>query len=157
MIFIGIAALLLIAGIIVFCNFDNAVLFGIGVIAIIIFPFIGTAAISGYEEPIIQAEYELVPVYEPDTYIIEDSKGAVTCKHIIENEHPEAVKTEGLFTYKENAEIVVTEKGSKPIMKKYFTKAKKTIWTFALDCDKVEYVFYVPKENIEKWQNKHVY
>ena len=157
MIFIGIAVVLFIAGLVIFCNFDNVILFVVGVIAVLILPFVGTAAISGYEEPVIEAEYELVPVYEPNMYVIEDSKGAVTCKHIIESEHPEAVKTYGMYTYKENAEIVVTEDASKPIMKKYVTKAKKTIWTFALDCDKVEYVFYVPKENIEEWQNKHVY
>lgn len=161
MLFLIIGIAVLVAGIIIFVKFKNPILFVVGLFGLAVAFGFGISSISGYEEPVLQETYELKPIYEPSTYIIEDSSGAVTCKHVIKNEHPEAIESYGKYTYspidfESMVGVVVTEKGSKPIMKKYFEKARKTIWTFAVNCDKVKYVFYVPEENIERWQNVHV-
>ena len=161
MLLIIIGIVIFVAGVVALSKFDNPILFIIGIIAVLLLGALGRSSISGYEEPVLKEEYELKPIYETGTYIIEDSNGAITCKHIIENEHPEAVESYGKYTYspidfESMVEVVVTEKGSKPIMNKYFVKARKTIWTFAVNCDKTKYVFYVPEENIERWQNVHV-
>lgn len=115
----------------------------------------GFSPILGYEEPVFQKEYELQVMYEPDVYIVQDSDGSVTCRHnmISFDEDNEYYSN---YTYYENVEIVPVEDGSKPILRKYFVKAKKSILTFALSNDKMKYVFYVPEKNIEKWQNEHV-
>lgn len=161
MLLIIIAGAIIIAGIVVVAKFDNPILLLVGILAGLVLGALSGTSISGYEEPVLQETYELKPIYETGTYIIEDSNGAITCKHVIKNEHPEAIESYGKYTYspidfESMVEVVVTEKGSKPIMKKYFEKARKTIWTFAVNCDKVKYVFYVPEENIERWQNVHV-
>jgi len=161
MLFIIIGIACFTAGVIVLYRFNNVFFAIILMFLILLFVGLGTSSISGYEAPITQEEYKLKPIYEPNIYVIEDSNGAITCKHVIKNEHPEAVESYGKYTYfpivfESMVEVVVTEKGSKPIMKKYFEKAKKSIWTFAVNCDKVKYVFYVPEENIERWQNVHV-
>lgn len=155
MLFIIIGIVCFIVGLILIFGFKNplgVLLFFLGFFV----GFLGGTNISGYEEPVLNQEYKLGVIYEPDTYIIQDSSGAVTCKHVIESNHPEAIKSYGKYTYNEDVEIVVTKKGSKPVMKKYLVKARKTIWTFAVKCDKTKYVFYVPENNIERWQNEHV-
>ena len=156
MLFTIIGIVIFVVGSIILAKKDNPILFVIGIIALILLGMLGMSNISGFEEPVVQEEYELKIIYEPSTYIIEDSDGTVTCKHIIKSEHPEAIESYGKYTYNENIEIVVTKKGSKPVMKKYLVKARKTIWTFAVGQDKEKYVFYVPEENIERWQNEHV-
>jgi len=158
LIIIGIA--IFIAGGLVIERFNNPILFIIGILCVMILGALSQAPISGYEEIVLQETYELKPIYEPNIYVIEDSNGDVTCNHIIKNEHPEAVESYGKYIYSsinyDSVEVVVAKEGSKPIMKKYYAKAKKTIWTFAVHCDKTKYVFYVPEENIERWQNVHV-
>ena len=155
MLLVIIAIVCLIGALILMCGFKNPL--GVFVVLLaLLFGGLGVSDISGYEEPTLQKEFELKAIYDPNTYIIEDSDGSVTCKHIITSEHPEAIESYGKYTYNGNVEIVVTEKGSKPVMKEYLEKARKTIWTFALDCNKTKYVFYVPEETIERWQNVHV-
>lgn len=155
MIVVALGIAVLIAGIVgIFC-FNNP----LGVLFILISGVIvvaGLSPISGYEEPVLEEQYELKVMVEPNIYVVQDSNGTVTCKHRVKSEHPEAVESYGKYTYHTNIEIVHTEKGTKPIMKKYLIKAKKTIWTFAMESDEYKYVFYVPEENIEKWQNVHV-
>lgn len=155
MLFMIMGIICFVVALILMCKFNDPL--GILVLCLLVlFVALGMAPISGYEEPVLQDEYELKVIYEPNTYIIEDSSGFVTCKHVIENDHPEAVESYGKYTYDENVEIVVTEKGSNPIMKKYHEKARKSVWTFAIKCDNTKYIFYVPEDNIERWQNVHV-
>lgn len=155
-----IGIVIIISGIVVLIKFSNPFLFIIGLICFGISFGLGTSPISGYEEFVQQESYELKPIYEPNIYVMEDSSGLVTCKHVIEKQHPEAEEAYGKYTYSpvnyNSIEIVIIEEGTKPIMKKYHSKARKTIWTFAMQCDKTKYVFYVPEENIERWQNVHV-
>lgn len=155
MIMVLIGTAVFVAGMVIICKFHNP--FGVFVALFSIFIYMsGFGNISGYEEPVLQEQYELGVVIEPDIYVVQDSYGAVTCEHEIKSEYPEAVKSYGKYTYGTNVEIVFTKKGTRPIMKKYISKAKKTIWTFAIESDEIEYVFYVPEENVEKWQNVHV-
>jgi len=155
MVLLIIGIVILVAGIVVLIKLYNPVgVLGLvfGLIAIVL----AISPISGYEEAVLKQEYELKPVHENSIYIIEDSTGAVTCKHVIPKSHPEAVKAYGTYTYDKYGEIVVTEKGSKPVMKKYIQKARKTIWTIDPKSFITKYIFYVPEENIERWQNEHV-
>lgn len=155
MLFIIIGIILVILGIVVIFKFQSYC----GIVGIALFAMfisLGISSISGYEKPFVESQYDLKPIYEPNIYIIEDRNGAVICKHDLIDNSTGEIKTDDRYMYKENVEIVITAKGTKPVMKKYIEKAKKTIWTFAVDCDKIKYVFYVPEESIDRWQNMHV-
>ena len=106
--------------------------------------------IHGYEEPVLQAEYELfsIPEYK-DVYAIKDSDGSVTCIH--ENKS----NNEKMYTYEKNIELVY-EEGAKPILQKYSLKPKTSVIAMALKCTKEKYVITCPQSNIKIWQNKHV-
>ena len=119
------------------------------------------APLSGYEEPVKAAEVELVSL---SNAIASEGRGRIYVSVNAENVYSyryevesDVVEKEGKI-YKANTisgsdgEIleVETTDGTKPMLVKYAQKGKKSIWTFALGCEKYTYIFYVPEGTIVK-------
>lgn len=99
--------------------------------------------IHGYEEPII-TEYELRPIVsDSNIYIIEQRDSSVLCRYLNEEENNEEIKE-----YINDFKIIGIDEGEKPVLRSSVTKAKKSIFTFALT-EKEENIFYIPESNIE--------
>ena len=121
-------------------------IFGLAVILLlgIIFP------LQGYEKPVLEEEIELVSInvnQEDEPVYVIKSNGAYSYMY------------EGGKYYKIErvpSEYVIEEKSKdckKPVLKIYYIKARKGIWSFAKGCDKTTYVFYVPEGTIAKAKN----
>lgn len=119
------------------------------------------APLSGYEESIKTSEIELVSLSNTIAsegsgriYVSVNAENVYSYRYEVESD---VVEKEGK-TYKANTisssdgEIleVETTDGSAPMLVKYVAKGKRSIWTFAVACEKATYIFYVPEGTIVK-------
>ena len=113
--------------------------------------------IHGYHEPLLQQTYELVPItYDISSnskiYAIVDSDGSITCKHMNKEDKNFAKN----YTYDGNLRLKLEHEDAKPVLEIYLLKPKRSIFTFAIDGQKTEYVFKVPENGTEMLKNEHV-
>lgn len=123
------------------------VLSAVGVLCIclgLLFP------IHGYHEPEFQEEYELAEILSnSNIYVIESQTGEKTFKYISKGEYEEQENIENIYTI-DKAEIVISKAGTKPTIRKYLVKAKKSIFALALASSREEYKIFVAEDNIER-------
>lgn len=105
------------------------------------------APFHGYHEPILMQECELVELVE-DTgvYIIEDSNRTPYYKYAADS-----YETGIHDPYTDsNIEIVISDKYEKPILAKYYAKAKKGVFGLGIFMNETEYKIYAREENIRR-------
>jgi len=106
--------------------------------------------IHGYYEPEFQEEYELAEILsDSNIYVIESQTGEKTFKYISKGEYEEQKNIENIYTV-DKAEVVISKDGTKPVIRKYLIKAKKSIFALALGSNKEEYKIFVTEDNIER-------
>lgn len=115
--------------------------------------------VSGYHESNLEKEIELVSLSNTtafdDTgvvYVSLSDDNMYTYRYETESEHDTETSKE-YVTATVNGSIVKEIEDSEcetPVLRVYCEKAKKSIWTLALFCDEIEYVFYVPEGTISK-------
>lgn len=146
MILIAIAVLIVIVSSMFISKLSNDG-YGAFVVLAILLVVVGIAfPLSGYSESVLQSECELMPIIDgTDTYILKTNEGSLICRYneiVVKNEYPTIVE------YDSNLKIEVDNNISKPILKTYSKKPKRSLWTFALVGNKTEMVIYVPQAKI---------
>lgn len=118
-------------------------------------PFGLFSTVSGYKEPELIKEIELVTLSNSTASV---SKGTCLYVEVSANnvysyryEVPNTSGVEGnmyeVATVSENVKEVETNT-DKAVLRIYESKGKMSVWTFAIGRDKVSYVFIVPKGSI---------
>jgi len=131
-------------------KFDNVFVVCIS-IAVTLFVVAIISPVEKYEEPVIAEEYELLVIVEnTDAYIIQTDKGTKICKYEMKSEYDETVKKVVINEVASNVKIEYAEEFSKPVLRKYVKKVKKSIWN-GIGLEDIEYfVLFTPESYVVK-------
>ncbi len=150
----------------VFDFFPTDILCGLSV-AIVILGIAGIAAgifypISGYNDSKLIKKIPLVSLSNSVTsegsgsllYVQVSAENVYSFRYEIESKFgTETSKEYTTDTLSGNIIEVEDPNCTLPVLQMYKSKAKKTIWTFAIGSSEISYVFYVPKGTISKGVN----
>lgn len=131
-------------------KFDNAFVVCIS-IAITLFVVAIVWPGARYEDPVVAEEYELLAIVEnTDAYIIQTDKGTKICKYEMKSEYDETVKKVVINEVASTVKVEYTEEFSKPVLRKYVKKIKKSIWNGIGLEDNTYFVLFTPESCIVK-------
>lgn len=105
---------------------------------------------TGYQNPVLTQEIELVSLSSELDYVSISDNNIYTYKYEVEDSKKLKDKSYKLAKVSGNVTVVEMEKCEKPILKVYERKAKITLISFGLGSKKTEYVFYVPIGTIQR-------
>lgn len=120
--------------------------------------FIGLFVPTGYKEPVLVNEIELVSLNnelsstgEGDLfYVSVTADNTYSYRYEVNDKYNLGGKSYKVGTVSENVTEVEKEKCDKAVLKVYKVKPKITVVSFGLFASKTEYVFYIPEGTIQK-------
>lgn len=107
--------------------------------------------ITGYDEPAIQEEYELIPIFEESNiYVIETEKGTKIYKCKEKNEHDKSIEQVVIKEIGAGAQIEYAKEYSQPVLRKYMKKRTDSVWNGLFYEKESYYVLFTSEENVIK-------
>lgn len=107
--------------------------------------------VSGYEKTVVLEEHVLEKILPSENKYIIQTKDDIV-KYVIKEKN-NGQEEKKLMHTNSNVEVLVVDKGIIPIIRKYSVKPRKSVFTFAMLPEKIEYKIFLNENDIKYEKN----